>query len=47
MADDGRVTSSERLWSDEVKAVDPDREKRPEVEYQFSNGRQFVRPTGG
>lgn len=43
MADDGKVKSSERVWSEEVKLVDPDIERKPEVEYQFSGNRQFLR----
>ena len=42
MADDGKVKTSERVWSEEVKLADPDIERKPEVEYQFT-GRTFLR----
>lgn len=44
MADDGKVKTTTRLWGDEVKLIDPGLESEPEVEYQFSSGRQFLRP---
>jgi hypothetical protein len=46
MADDSTVKSSERVWGDEVKLADPEIERKPEVEYVFSGGRQFMRDIG-
>lgn len=44
MAENDGVKTSTTLWSDEVRLADPEIEAQPEIEYRFSNLREFVRP---
>lgn len=36
------ILTSEKLFSEIVKAIDPSEEEKPA--YEFSNGRKFVQP---
>lgn len=39
MAEEQQVTTSERLWSEEVEALDTSKEDK--TAYEFNNGRKF------